>query len=57
MSNALLKSKDMTTIINGSVRSRLVTVLRRKIIAAVGDSDGRKANWSVNDRFDTLTEK
>ena len=51
VSNALLKSKDMTTT-NGSVRSRLVTVLRRKIIAAVGDPDGRKANWSVNDRFD-----
>jgi len=28
-----------------------VTVLRREMIAAAGDPDGRKANWSVNDRF------
>jgi len=46
----------MTTT-NGSVRSRLVTVMRRKIIAAVGDPDGRKANWSVNDRFDGEVRK
>ena len=56
MSNALLKSKDMTTT-NGSVRSRLVTVLRRKIIAAFGYQDGWKANWSVNDRFDEEVRK
>jgi len=35
----------------GLVRSRLVTVLRRQIIAAVGDPVGRKANRSVNDRL------
>ena len=41
----------------GLVRSRLVTVLRRQIIAAVGDPVGRKANWSVNDRFGTGERK
>ena len=35
----------------GLVKSRLVTVLRRQIIAAAGDPVGRKANWSVKDRF------
>ena len=56
MSNALLESKDMT-MTKGSVRSSLVMVLRRKIIAAVGDPVRREANWSVNDMFDGEVRK
>ena len=43
VSNALLKSREIT-ITNGLVRSMLVMVLRRQIIAAVGEPVGRNAN-------------
>ena len=49
VSNALLKSREIT-ITNGLVRSMLVMVLRRQIIAAVGERVVRNANCSENDK-------
>jgi len=41
----------------GLVRSIEEMGLRRKIIGAVGDPVGRKANWSVNERFNGEVRK
>ena len=49
VSNASLKSRKMT-ITNVLVKSMLVMVLERQIIAAVRESVGRNAKWSGNDK-------
>ena len=50
MSNALLKSREITATY-GLVMRRWEIVLRRWIMAAVGDPVGQKAYWSVYDRL------
>ena len=56
MSNALLKSKEIT-VIYGLERSSRVIELRREMMAAAGDPVGRKANWSRMLGLEAATER